>query len=122
MPVFNNYDRALIEAIPYQPDARPNFEFMRSCLVWPDEGPDGITPDGYANLCDLWLVRSFIYRGKPESEWYLHNPASTRLRDLWRAALEEQVKWNGFRRLELSAEDHTYYMSMLEDMRNSPSI
>jgi hypothetical protein len=49
----------------YDPDAKPSYELLKACLVWEDERPNGLTPQGYERLCDLWIARSFLHRGMP---------------------------------------------------------
>ena len=107
---FYDRDRKLIEALRYDAALKPSFELIKSCLVWEDERPEGLTPDGYDKLCDLWIARSFIHRNLPFSSWTL---APDYFEGAWKAASEDGFSWPGFRRLQLSAEDLAYYEQCL---------
>lgn len=61
-PLFSGNDLALIELLDFDPKLEPGFDLIKSCLVWKDERPDGLTPEAYENLCDLWIARSFIHQ------------------------------------------------------------
>ena len=106
MPLFIERDRAIIEAQSSDPKAEPSFELLKGCLVWADEHPNGLTPDGYSTLCDLWGARGYLHRGRPMPE---------HLRAIWEEAQSEGLRWIGFRRLTLSAEEKEYYEAALHD-------
>ncbi|MGL5074230.1 MAG: hypothetical protein ACRDBG_00095, partial [Waterburya sp.] len=71
MSYFQGKDLELIESLVYNPDIKPSYDFMRDSLVWEDERPLGLTPEGYEKLCDLWIVRAYIHREIPASDWGL---------------------------------------------------
>src|SRR5437016_4493170 len=113
MGYFSDRDRALIEALEYDPAATPGFELLKGCLVWADERPDGLTSEGYDHLCDLWIARAFLHQGRPFTDAPLGGRQFERA---WAEALSEGIRWPGFRRVELSAEDRAYYESALHDL------
>src|SRR5689334_1480955 len=110
MPLFSDRDRAIVEALRYDPAAKASFELLKSCLIWADEHPDNITPEGYDIVCDLWVARSYLHRGEPIPE---------RFHIVWEQAQSEGLRWIGFRRLTLSAEDKEYYEVSLRDVRSA---
>ena len=113
MPYFSDRDRAVIEALQYNADASPAFELLKSCLVWPDERPKNITPEGYEKLCDLWIARACLHRGQPVGSGTL-DPTS--MQRAWQEALDDKISWPGFRRLKLSPEDQAYYDACLREV------
>ena len=119
MAYFSERDRAIVEALKYDPALTPAYESMRSALVWADERPDGLTSEGYEKLCDLWICRACIHRGDPTFSRTL-NPAY--FRELWAIALAEHIKWPGFNRLELSAEDRAYYERAMREEAEAGEI
>ncbi len=105
-PLFTGNDLQLIESLQYNPELKPSFDWMRDCLVWKDERPDGLTPAGYESLIDLWIARSFIHRGKSFSE---HSLDPHYFEDVWKRALNQGFQWPGFSRLTLSDEEREFY-------------
>lgn len=95
-------DRALLEALEYQPDKEPTFDPLRCCLVWADERPVGLTPIGYEFLGDLWIVRGFMHRGVAEHAWGLD---PVHFRSVWEYAQSTGLRWPGFRRINLADRD-----------------
>ena len=112
MAYFNDRDRALVEALQYDPAAEPSFELLKGCLIWVDERADGLTSDGYERLCDLWIARSFLHRCEPFSSHPLDPEYFGRV---WEEALNDKIRWPGFQRLTLSAADKAYYDAELND-------
>ena len=107
MPLFSDRDRALVEALVFEPALKPGYELLKGCLIWrEDEVPDGLTPDGYETLCDLLVARRFIHLGKPFPS--AQSVIGCQLQPTWETALASGLKWNGFRRLKLSPEDDRY--------------
>lgn len=106
--LFSERDRRLIEDLVFDPDLEPSFDAIKACLVWSDERPIGLTPEGYETLCDLWIVRGYIHRGIPEDLWGI-DPASGYLQDVWQRARQEQLQWPGFERLVLRESDKSYF-------------
>ena len=119
MGYFSDRDRAIVEALTYDPTCKPGFEILKACLIWPDECPYNLTPEGYEKLCDLWIARSFIHRGLPFSSWPL---APEYFERAWDEALRDNVRWPGFRRLTLSAKDRAYYEEQLRKMAEADEI
>jgi hypothetical protein len=113
MAYFSDRDRALVEVLTFDPNSTPSFEYLKACLVWRDESPNGITPDGYEKLCDLWISRSCLHQGKPVGADTLDPDYFVRA---WQAALDDKIQWPGFRRLTLSAEDQAYYDGCLREI------
>jgi hypothetical protein len=56
-----------VGACVYDPAAEPGYAAIKGCLVWRDERPINITPEGYDRLCDLWIARSYLHRDLPMS-------------------------------------------------------
>lgn len=110
-PIFKDNDLRLIEALVYDASLKPTYSSMRNHLKWADEMPEGLTPDGYEALCDLWIARSFVHRGL---EFSSHPLDTGYLSDFWMRALKQNIKWSGFKRLQLNTEDAAYYKSMIE--------
>jgi hypothetical protein len=106
MPYFSDRDRAAVEACVFDPDALPSYEAIKGCLVWADERPTNITSEGYDKLCDLWIARSYVHRGLPMRDQF---------RDAWEQAQREGIRWPGFHRVSISAEDRQYYEAMMLD-------
>ncbi len=111
-PLFTGNDLRLIESLVFRPELKPGYDFIKGCLVWEDERADGLTPEGYDNLCDLWIARSFIHRGLDFSTYPL-NPEY--FGKVWERALQQGFSWPGYKRLTLNAEDKAYYEAALQD-------
>jgi hypothetical protein len=109
-PIFKGNDLRLIESLAYDPSLEPTYSPMRNHLMWSDEMPDGLTPEGYETLCDLWIARSFVQRGLDFSE---HPLDPSYISEFWERALAQNFKWPGFSRLNLSSSDKAYYETMM---------
>ena len=109
--VFAGNDLKLMKSMVYEPDLEPSYEFLKGCLIWNDERPDGLTPDGYDNLSSLWIARALLHNGLGLSDDPI-NPDFTR--ELWERAMNEVPEWPGFKRITLSYKDRQYLESMLE--------
>jgi hypothetical protein len=109
-PLFRDNDLRLIESLVYDPNLKPNFDSMRDCLVWADERPEGLTPDGYEHLLDLLIARSFIHRNL---DFSTHSLDPIYFKQIWDRALEYKFQWPGFKRLKLSAEEKAFFDSEL---------
>ena len=112
MGYFTERDRALVEGLTYDPSLKPGFELLKGCLIWEDERPDGLTPENYEKLCDLWIARSCLHRGLAIGEGTL-DPQY--FKDAWDAAIRDGIRWPGFQRLKLSPEDKAMLDACLED-------
>lgn len=109
---FEPDDRDTLRSLVFDPAATPNFEFLKACLVWPDERPERITEPGYELLRDLWSVRGFLHRGIPTEKWGLD---PNYFQAVWSHALQDVPEWPGFRRLQLSDEDQAYLNKCLAE-------
>jgi len=47
MSYFSGKDLELIEGLVYNPSLKPGYEALKDALIWSDERPDGLTPEGY---------------------------------------------------------------------------
>ncbi|MGD9169432.1 MAG: hypothetical protein PVI97_05140 [Candidatus Thiodiazotropha sp.] len=116
MIYFKGRDLELIEKLEFNPDLEPSYDAIKNCLVWEDERPDGLTPEGYELLSDLWIARSFIHRGIPFSTWVLDPDYYERV---WKEATEAKFKWPGFNRLELRVKENKYYLQKMKEQKTS---
>lgn len=108
---FSQSDRVAIGRLAYDPTATPAYDIIRSCLVWADERPVGISNDGYELVGDLWIYRGALHRGIPLQQWGV-NPE--RFQSVWETALGDIPNWPGFRRIELSTDEHAF---LVEELR-----
>jgi hypothetical protein len=116
MVYFSGRDLRLIESLTYEPTSEPSYDLIKDALIWDDERPHGLTPDGYEKLCDLWIARSFLHKRIPFSSWKL-DPIF--FENVWSEAIEQGFSWPGFNRLELSEKDKQYYEIQRADAMNS---
>src|SRR5437868_2330157 len=100
--LFTGKDLRIIESLVFDPALKPMFDPWRDCLVWSDERPDGLTPNGYERLCDLLIARSFIHRNL---DFSTHTLDPVYFKQIWDRAMNYKFQWPGFNRLNLSAED-----------------
>lgn len=104
-------DLNLIRALNFDPSAKPNFEMLKYCLIWPDERPsEHLSNEGSEFLSDLWIVRGFIHRSLPPEQWGLD---SQYFKDVWAFGLKNVGQWPGFKRLALSETDRSNLVSCL---------
>jgi len=115
MNYFNGNDLELIEELEFNSELAPSYDVIKNCLVWDDERPDGLTPDGYEKLCDLWIARSFIHRDISFSTWDL-DPEY--FEQVWKEAKNAKFKWPGFNRLKLTERDRKYYLQEMEELKS----
>lgn len=109
---LSEQDRRLIEELVFDPNQRPSFDLMKSCLVWPDERPSGLSREGRQFLARLWIVRGFKHRGIADDQWGLD---SSPLLRVWQHGLAIQLRWPGFQRLDLSEQDRVYLQKSLSE-------
>src|SRR5438874_7732579 len=95
-PLFTGNDLRLIESLVFDPSLKPAFDPMKDCLVWADERAEGLTPDGYESLCDLWIARSFLHRGV---DFSTHALDPNYFREVWDRAIQQGFNWPGSCRL-----------------------
>lgn len=98
-------DYTLIRQLIFNPDLKPNFEFLKSYLVWDDEIPKRISNKGREFLYDLLIVRGFIHREVPDNKWGLDPDY---FKSMWKFGLDNIPQWPGFMRLTLSEIDKKY--------------
>lgn len=101
MTVLSDADRERLEAVPFDSSAEPVFNEVTACLVWPDEVPDGLSRDGYAIVRDLLVARGLIHRAVAVEDW---DYGWTERLERWNESLLSGLRWNGFRRLALTAD------------------
>ncbi len=101
MSLLSDDDRALLENEPFDPDAPAAFNDITACLVWADEVPDGLSRAAYEIVRDLLIARGLIHRAVPIEEW---DYGYTERWERWNEAISSGLRWNGFRRLALTAE------------------
>ncbi|CAN5315996.1 hypothetical protein BH11CYA1_BH11CYA1_41060 [soil metagenome] len=46
-PVLQGNDLVLIESLVFDSSLKPTYSVIRNHLMWADEMPDGLTPEGY---------------------------------------------------------------------------
>jgi hypothetical protein len=110
---FSDGDKEKVEALVYDSSLKPSFEVIKSCLIWKDECPPDLTPEGYERLCDLWIARSFIHQNRAFSDWEI-DPSY--FEKVWTKAREEGIKWPGFNRIELTTADREYLYENLRSL------
>jgi len=115
-PLFTGKDLKLIESLVFDPNLTPSFDIMRSCLVWQDERPAGLSPTGSESLIDLWCARSFLHQGRDFSD---HRLDPEYFRKIWERALRQDFQWPGFNRLTLTEADKVFYESELKKLSES---
>jgi hypothetical protein len=111
-PVFTGNDLRLMESLVYDANLEPSYEFLKGCLVWTDERPEGLTPAAYDKLGSLWIARSLLHRGLDFSDHPI-NPEYCR--NLWERAIRQVSNWPGFKRLTLSEKDKRYYETKMNE-------
>lgn len=107
--LFSDRDRVLVESLIYNPSFEPRFNGIRDYLMWEDELPPGITPDGLEVLTNLWIARACLYHGYELPDLF----DKEFFRSVWQQAIAENLQWPGFKRLTLSNEDKAYYKQKL---------
>jgi hypothetical protein len=105
-------DRERIEAVWFDPDATIAFNEITGCLVWSDEVPDGLSPAGHDYVRDLLGARGYFHLRVPVEEWDFGN---TDRIERWNEALASGLRWNGFRRLDLSDDQRALLDRYLSD-------
>lgn len=109
---FSEADRVKLLALRFDPNAEPSYELLKSCLVWPDECPQGLSREGYELLQDLWIVRGFLHKQKQREDWGVR---TTRFEEVWARALKDVAEWPGFKRLQLSGADAAYLRRSMQE-------
>jgi hypothetical protein len=104
--LFFPEDSKLLNALTYLPDLQPDFEMIKSVLVWKDEIPQGITEDGMEKLWDLLIARSYVHDNRLFSS---HFSGGKYLEKTWSESMHEIPDWPGFKRLSLSEHDRYFY-------------
>ena len=113
-PLFTGNDLVLIEQLVFDSSLEPSFDLMRDCLVWADEIPDGLTPDAFDYLCDLLIARSLFHKGLTLDD---HPLSPDYCKTIWARAVNQNLKWTGFQRIEVGAKDLEYLQLMREECK-----
>lgn len=108
--IFIPRDLKLIEELVLDPTLEPRFNAIGAYLVWDDELPSGITPDGLDVLSSLWTARSLFHRGLTFPDHPVNAEYSRRV---WEQALKEIPNRPGFQRLRLREADRSYFEEMI---------
>jgi hypothetical protein len=104
--MINKSDIELLNTLIFDPLLEPNFEVLKSCLIWPDEAPKPhLSFSGREFLYDLWIVRGFIHRSVSVKEWGL-DPLY--FMEAWNFGLCSIPEWPGFKRLILNDVHRSY--------------
>lgn len=96
-------DRALIEAARFDPYATAAYNEITGALAWSDEMPEGLSQAGHDYLRDLLAVRGYLHRGLPVE------------REGWDEAIASGLRWNGFARVALTADQRTLLQGYIDD-------
>lgn len=113
-PLFTGKDLQIMQALAHDPSCVPAFESFKAILVWKDERAEGLTPEAYKNLCDLWIARSFLYHGRNFADYGdLLDPQY--FKDKWARGVAQVSDWPGFKRLALSDKDKSYYETCMRE-------
>ena len=118
-------DINIIKNLAFNANAKPLFEELKYCLIWPDEIPnwrgdnpsDELSHNGREFLYDLLIVRGYIHRNVPKEEWGIKDPK--RWQDVWEFGLANVAQWPGFRRITLSEADRDYLNKVMSTPRPS---
>lgn len=111
-PLFSQRDKELVDALIYDNSLEPIFNSLADYLIWLDERPDNITPEGSDKLQTLWVGRSLLHKGLSFADHEI-NPEYCAL--VWNQALEEIPNWPGFKRLQLTEKDNKYFQDCLKN-------
>jgi hypothetical protein len=106
---LSEHDRLLLRDAVYQPNTKPSYESVKSCLVWPDEVPDGLSADGRTTIFRLLAARSYMHRGIPLIG------RLERLASVWKEAVASGLEWNGFRRTSISEADQSFLAKSIRE-------
>lgn len=107
---FTEHEIDLLNRLQFKSEEKPYFDPLRHCLRWRDEESSDIAGISYERLLDLVIVRSYIHMGKPRDEWYSIAPTAYFV-EVWEEALRRAPDWPGFKRLELSSNDRSYFLA-----------
>lgn len=86
---FSAAGAAIINALQFDPEAKPEYELLSSGLVWSDEFTKDLSFDDQAQLRCLWAFRAAVIRG--------HDPQRHRYRYLWADMAVHFPNWPGLR-------------------------
>jgi len=109
MSHFTAHEIESLNRLQYKPEEKPYFDPLRYCLRWLDEEPSDAAGESYERLLDLIIVRSYIHMGTPRDKWYSIAP-TTYFAEVWDEALSRAPNWPGFKRVELSSDDRSYFL------------
>ncbi|CAN5316161.1 hypothetical protein BH11CYA1_BH11CYA1_41090 [soil metagenome] len=104
-PEFTGTDLDLIRSLKYDPLLEPSYEYLRGCLFWEDERPEGLTSDADDLIGSLIFARSLLQRGLTLED---HPVDPEYCKNLWAMAQQQISEWPGFKRLSLNDKDRRY--------------
>ena len=104
-PEFTERDLDLMRSLKYDPSLEPSYEYIRGCLFWEDERPEGLTPDADDLVGSLIIARSLFQRGLTLDD---HPIDPEYCKNLWAIAQQQIGDWPGFKRLTLNDKDKKY--------------
>ncbi|WP_437734582.1 hypothetical protein [Sorangium sp. So ce1335] len=96
--LFPPADRAKIEALTEDPDARVSYELTKGMLVWSDERPRNVEASTFKKLIMLQSYRSMMYRPEQfrDSQDELVRDWFEACRATWEKARASGLRWIGF--------------------------
>jgi len=106
--ILSKEDRSLVESQPFDPLAKPSYESIKSCLIWPDEFPFKLSSEGHKRIHTLLACRSYMHRRIPLIGRLEY------LRQGWEEAVSAKLNWNGFKRVSISNEDLAYLLEQIK--------
>ncbi len=104
-PEFTGRDLDLMRSLKYDPSLEPIYEYLRGCLIWEDERPEGLTPAADDLVGSLIIARSLFHKGLTLED---HPIDPSYCKELWGSAQRQIGGWPGFKRLSLSDKDRKY--------------
>jgi hypothetical protein len=104
-PEFTGRDLDLMRSLKYDPSLEPIYEYLRGCLIWEDERPEGLTPAADDLVGSLIIARSLFHKGLTLED---HPIDPSYCKELWGSAQQQIGGWPGFKRLSLSDKDRKY--------------
>jgi hypothetical protein len=112
---FSPEDSDKLNALTYQSEIDPDFEMIKSVLIWNDEIPFGISQDGMEKLWNLLIARSYLHDNRAFSS---HFSGGKHLETAWSESKQNIPNWPGFKRLSLSEKDRRFYDEERRKVRN----
>ena len=111
--LFSDRDVQILEKLEYNPSAQPSYDEMHGCITWEDEYDADLSSKGHELLYELWIARAQIHKGESFDKMAL---SGDYYEALWNSAIDSELSWNGFQRLELSDEDKKFLFNSLKEV------